>query len=155
MSTKEDRAELSLGRARRFTLEFFVDDAGRPLLRDWIRGLSLTKRQVLGRAMNEVLQELGIDVCETAFGKQLGKGLFEFRLRQTVGEVGTGPDGEKLPPETILLRVFCHAYGDHLVLLLGGYDKGEDPSEKRQDKEIEEARSRLKQWRARQARTGG
>lgn len=153
MSTHEDQAEAGAVRSPKFTLEFFIDDAGRQLVRDWVRGLSLTKRQVLGRAMNEVLQELGIDVCETAFGKQLGKGLFEFRLRQTVGEVGTGPHGEKLPPETILLRVFCHAYGDRIVLLLGGYDKGEDPSEKRQNKEIEEARSRLKQWRARQTQT--
>lgn len=57
-------------RSRRFTLEFFVDDDGKPLVRDWLRSLSLTKRQVLGQAMNSVLQELGIDVCDTQFGKQ-------------------------------------------------------------------------------------
>lgn len=58
--------------------------------------------------------------------------------------------GQKLPPEAILLRVFCHAYGDRVVLLLGGYDKGEDTSKKRQAKEIEEARARLRRWKARQ-----
>jgi hypothetical protein len=116
----------------KFTLEFFVDDDGKHLVRDWLRSLSLTKKQVLGQAMNAVLQELGIGVCDTQFGKQLGQGLFEFRLRQKVGEVGAGKGGKKLPPEEILLRVFCHAHGDHIVLLLGGYDKGEDPSKKRQ-----------------------
>ena len=50
------------------------------------------------------------------------------------------------------MRVFCHAHGDRLVLLLGGYDKGEDASAKRQNKEIEEARARLRRWKARQKR---
>ncbi|MBK7862972.1 MAG: hypothetical protein IPJ65_31055 [Archangiaceae bacterium] len=111
--------------------------------------MSLTKQQVLGQAMNNVLQELGIGVCATEFGKQLGKGLFEFRLRQKVGDVGADKAGKKLPPEEILLRVFCHAHGNKLILLLGGYDKGEDASGKRQDKEIAEARARLTKWKAR------
>lgn len=67
-----------------------------------------------------------------------------------MGEVETAKGGKKLPPEEILLRVFCHAYGDRIVLLLGGYDKGEDPSKKRQNEEIEEARARLKRWKARE-----
>lgn len=147
---KGESAEAPPVRSPKFTLEFFVEDDGKPLVRDWLRSLSLTKKQVLGQAMNEVLQELGIGVCDTQFGKQLGKGLFEFRLRQKVGEVGTAKGGKQLPPEEILLRVFCHAYGDHIVLLLGGYDKGEDPSKKRQNEEIEEARARLKRWKARE-----
>jgi len=61
---------------------------------------------------------------------QLGGGLFEFRLR----------DSE------LLLRVFCHAYGDRIVLLLHGYDKGVDPSDKRQAREIAEARHGLARW---------
>lgn len=147
---KEESVESAEVRSPKFTLEFFVDDDGKPLVGDWLRSLSLTKRQVLGQAMNRVLQELGIDVCDTQFGKQLGKGLFEFRLRQKVGEAGTAKGGKKLPPEEILLRVFCHAHGDHIVLLLGGYDKGDDPSKKRQNEEIEEARARLKRWKARE-----
>jgi len=94
-----------------YTLEFYEDERGdRPVLR-WIREeLTPTQRAALGQAMREVLQEKGIGVCGTEFGKQLGKGLFEFRLRRSVGEVG----------ERILLRVFCHAYGSRVVLLLGG-----------------------------------
>jgi XRE family transcriptional regulator, regulator of sulfur utilization len=30
--------------------------------------------------MSEVLQRYGVDVCRTEYGKQLGGGLFEFRL---------------------------------------------------------------------------
>ena len=128
-----------------FALVFFVEDDGKPLVRDWLRSLSLTKKQALGTAMREILQALGVGVCGTEFGKQLGKGLFEFRVRQKAGDVKT-----KLPPEDILLRVFCHAFGDHLVLLLGGYDKAEDTNKKRQTKEIEEARARLRRWKTRQ-----
>lgn len=51
--------------------------------------------------------------------------------------------------EQISLGVFCHAYGDHRILLLHGYDKGEDPKGRRQQREIEAARGRLRQWRSR------
>ena len=134
----------------RFQLEFFVEDDGNPVVRDWLRSLSLTKKQVLGSAMRQILQRLGIGVCGTEFGKQLGQGLFEFRLRQKPGDVRNSEGTKRLPPEEILLRVFCHAHGNCLVLLLGGYDKGEDPSAKRQNKEIEKARARLRRWKARQ-----
>ena len=48
-----------------------------------------------------------------------------------------------------MLRVFCHAYGDKVVLLLAGYDKGDDPSNKRENTEIELARQRLAEFRSR------
>jgi Gp49-like protein DUF891 len=123
-----------------YTLEFYEDERGdKPVLR-WIReDLSRTQRATLGQAMREVLQEEGVGVCGTEFGRQLGKGLFEFRLRRSVEEAG----------EKILVRVFCHAYGNRVVLLLGGYDKGADPSPRRQDEEITIARSRLADWRRR------
>ena len=123
-----------------YTLEFYEDERGdKPVLR-WIREeLTRTQRAALGQAMREVLQEEGVGVCGTEFGRQLGKGLFEFRLRRSVQEAG----------ERILLRVFCHAYGNRIVLLLGGYDKGADPSSRRQDEEIAVARSRLVDWRRR------
>jgi hypothetical protein len=124
-----------------YSLEFYEDARGdKPVLR-WIREeLTRTQRAALGRAMREVLQERGIGVCGTEFGRQLGMGLFEFRLRR----VAEGDDATR-----ILLRVFCHAYGDRVVLLLGGYDKGADPSPRRQNDEIAIARSRLAGWRRR------
>ena len=74
-------------------------------------------------------------------GRQLGQGLFEFRVDRTVK-----PDDEIA--EKLVLRVFCHAYGDRKILVLHGYDKGKSPSSRRQQREIEVARSRLAAWRA-------
>ncbi len=90
------------------------------------------QRTALGHAMREVLQEKGVGVCGTEFGRQLGSGVFEFRLRRFVEEAG----------EKILLRVFCHAYGNRIVLLLGGYDRGANPSPRRQYEEIAVSRRR-------------
>jgi len=49
-----------------------------------------------------------------------------------------------------LLRVFCHAHGEKVVLLLGGYDKGREPSAKRQNVEIKRVKQRLVRWKAQQ-----
>jgi putative component of toxin-antitoxin plasmid stabilization module len=84
--------------------------------------------------MRHILQEEGVDVCGTPFGRQLGEGMFEFRLRDA----------------NHLLRVFCHAHGERLILLLGGYDKARDTSKRRQNAEIAQARSRLRAWKQRQ-----
>jgi len=46
--------------------------------------------------------------------------------------------------DRILLRVFCHATGDRVILLLGGYDKG-SPSPRKQQREIARARARLEE----------
>ncbi|HET6437383.1 MAG TPA: hypothetical protein VFG59_04940, partial [Anaeromyxobacter sp.] len=51
----------------------------------------------------------------------------------------------------VLLRIFCHAHGHKLILLLGAYDKGEYTSPRRQDAESALARARLRDWRRRQA----
>ena len=48
--------------------------------------------------------------------------------------------------ESALVRVFCHAAGDRVILLLGGYDKGKDYSRRRQDREIKVARRRLTEY---------
>jgi hypothetical protein len=129
-----------------YEIEFYANESGQmPCLR-WIKDdLSSTKRRALGMAMNEVLQHHGVQVVgERSWGRQLGRGLFEFRVDRTVK-----PDDEIA--ERITLRVFCHAYGDQKVLVLHGYDKGRSPSSRRQQREIETARSRLVIWREAQA----
>jgi hypothetical protein len=132
-----------------YQLEFYEDaSGGQPVLR-WLREeLTLAKRKALGYAMNTVLQQLGLGVCGTEFGKQLGGGLFEFRLRRDL----RNPEGAREEAGRILLRVFCHAHGDRLLLLVGGYDKGEHPSPRRQTAEIALARARLKDWQVRLGR---
>lgn len=124
--------------APRFTLEFYKEQSGRQPVLEWLRDeVSVSTRRVVGTALREILQEQGVRICGTAFGRQLGGGLFEFRVRE--------PD--------LLLRAFCHAHGDKVILLLAAYDKSEDPSAKRQQKEIELARRRLADWQQRRKRS--
>jgi phage-related protein len=137
----------------RFTIEFYEDEHGEsPVLR-WLREqLTPTQRRAIGVAMSEILQEEGVGVCRSGYGKQLGEGLFEFRLRHDAAEILRSVGKTARPEqggERILLRVFCHAHGDRIVLLLGGYDKGADASPKRQQREIADARKRLKDFRQR------
>ena len=116
----------------------------------WIKELTPAKRHAIGVAMEQVLQVQGVSVCEEkAWGRQLGAGVFEFRLmrRRRYEAKQKGRKVKKV--EQISLRVFCHAYGDHRILLLHGYDKGESPKGRRQQSEIEIARKRLREWRSR------
>lgn len=118
-----------------FLLEFYEDMNGNQPVREWLlRDLSSKDRRTVGTAMRAILQQQGVDVCGSNFGRQLGQGLFEFRLRE-------GP---------LLARVFCHAHGRRVILLLGAYDKGRDPSPRRQEREIASARARLADWSQRQ-----
>jgi hypothetical protein len=48
----------------------------------------------------------------------------------------------------VLLRLFVTFHGDRVVLLFQGYDKGKDPSGRRQTKEIKTARKHLRAWAA-------
>ena len=112
--------------------------------------LSDVELAALLSALEHILSHLGVGVCGTEWGKQLGDGLFEFRIRHTAAEIARmhGQNTEDLPRgEKVLLRVFCHAYGAKIVLLLNGYDKGADPSNRRQQREIATARARLTKFR--------
>ena len=128
-----------------YVIEFYETPQGdKPVLR-WIKDdLSVRQRRALGYAAYRLLQRYGINVCDTEFGRQLGGGLFEFRLRLQ----------EHADGESALLRVYCHATGDRLILLLGGYDKGKNPGRRRQDREIHVARRRLGEY-LRQHRDAG
>jgi putative component of toxin-antitoxin plasmid stabilization module len=113
-----------------WNIEFFEDDRGRQPVREWLQSLDAKKRAIAIAAVETFLTEMGLGICGTEHGKQLGKGLFELRIRD----------------DEILLRIFCHAHGDKIVLLLGGYDKGARPGTRHQDKEIEKARKRLRSF---------
>ena len=89
---------------------------------------------------------------ETEYGKALGGGLYEFRIRWTAAEIRHKVEG--LPPgdvggmaEAILLRVFFCTAGHKIILLLDGYDKGRDSSTRRQQREIARARKLLTAYR--------
>ena len=142
---------------RPFTLEFYVEpDSGRAPVHEWIKNeLSPFQRRSLGVAMSEILERQGIQVCGGEYGKQLGQGLFEFRLRHGADEIAamfTSKKPDARDKEEILLRVYCHAYGHKIVLLLAGYDKLASPSKKREDDEIALARRRLTAFKSERSR---
>lgn len=129
----------------RYKIEFYEDEDGRKPCRDWIKhDLSGFKRRALGAAMLEVLQQQGLNVVsEKSWGRQLREGLTEFRVDRKRKDV----KGNQVK---LVLRVFFHAYGERKLLLLHGYDKGRSPSARRQQREIEIARARFRDWKQRE-----
>ena len=94
---------------------------------------------------------------KTEYGKALGEGLYEFRIRWTAAEISHKVTG--LPaadiggaPEEILLRAFFSTAGRKIILLLSGYDKARHSSDRWQQREIAEARRSLAAYRERQRR---
>jgi hypothetical protein len=104
-----------------------------------------------------VLAYEGIGVCGSSWGKWVrgAPGIFEFRVRHDAATI-LRERGLPVPADMdtahrdILLRVFCHAHGKKIVLLLAAYDKGKEPSSKRQNVEIKRATQRLTRWKASQ-----
>jgi hypothetical protein len=136
-------------------IELYADDAGRSPYQACIEDVDDASFSALEAAVEHVLTRHGIDLCKTEWMKPLGQGLYEFRVRHDAQEIrarfGQRPQ-DSAAREKILLRVFCHFYGDKVVLLLTGYDKGADPSPKRQQKEIAQARKHLTAWTEQQKR---
>jgi integrase len=162
-----DGADHSIRRQRRVTreepppnyeIELFRRADGSEPVRRFIDSLSNDKRDALLAALAHILARQGLGVCGSEWGKQLGGGLAEFRLRHDEREIiaregaSLEPDLPEPSPEKILLRVFFHAHGKGLVLLLSGYDKGAKPSTRHQQREIERARGYLQEWQSTQAR---
>jgi len=147
----------------KYKLDWYLTADGDAPVHRWLtEELSEEACELIGAAMLEILQEEGPNVCGTRFGRQLGGGVFEFRLDgdpQAWIDQGRAKRG-KLPRRRsakgwgIQYRVFCHAHGDRIILLLGAYDKGEDVSSKRQQQEIALAKKRLRDWTER-SRTRG
>ena len=65
---------------------------------------------------------------------------------------GEPPESVPRPGISILLRVFVHFHGRRMILLLSGYDKQDDASGKRQEREIAAARKYLVAWQQQEAR---
>ncbi len=108
------------------------------------------EQAVLVAAVEHFLQVYGIDICSGEWGKPLGEGLYEFRIRKSLrtipASVGLDSTDEPGADRGVLLRVFCTFYGDKIVLLYHGYNKRTDPSEKRQQREIAKARKLHERW---------
>lgn len=122
----------------------------------FLRSLPGYEQAVLIAAIEHVLARHGIDICAGEWGKPLGSGLYEFRVRRSLtailSEAGVDAAGFPGADRGVLLRVFCTFYGDKVVLLYQGYDKKRDPSEKRQQREIAQARKVHDAWKRRRTR---
>lgn len=110
------------------------------------------EQAVLTAAIEHVLQVHGIDICAGEWGKPLGEGLFEFRVRRSLAAIldsaGIGPSqiDQTGADRQVLLRLFCTFHGDKIVLLYSGYNKKKDPSKRCQEREIKKARKAHAQW---------
>jgi putative component of toxin-antitoxin plasmid stabilization module len=143
-----------------YLLEFFEDGAGVEPCRVFLRSLDAQKRNIAVAALEEILAHEGKEVCRSDFGKPLGDGLFEFRIDLDEAAIrrrsGGGVQGtaQTKGHEGVLLRIFFHPYGEKIILLIAGYDKGADPKKRRQDREIKVAGRYLDEFRRNHAQAG-
>jgi putative component of toxin-antitoxin plasmid stabilization module len=139
-----------------WNIEMYTDVRGHCAIQGWLDGLSAAKFAAVDAALRHQLQKQGIGLAGSVWLKPLKDGLYEFRVRSTAAEiVRMYTDAGHIPPEdteAILLRVFVAFHGNRIVLLLDGYDKANDPSPKRQQREIAAARKLLTAWKAQVAR---
>ena len=142
-----------------WTAEPFVADDGAVPFERFVGSLSDFKFNALEAAIERVLLVRGMDLARTEWLKANGKGLHEFRIRHDAAEIAHMFGGESALGAPIagkiVLRVFVHLYGDKVILLLNGYDKGEDPARRRQQREVAEARRLLTQFEQRRRRRRG
>jgi len=140
-----------------WTVEFYEDADGREPCREWAEGLSPQKSAAFRAVLKHVLIPRGLDVVASEYGKALGQGLFELRIRWTASEIEhkiTGLDvAEVGTPENILLRVFFTTAGSKIILLINGYDKAEDPAGRYQNQQIKRARTMLSAYKEARKRT--
>ena len=136
-----------------FTIEYYCTSAGAEPVRRWIdHDLSNEQRRAVMAALKYLLAARGVEVCASEYGCHLGGGLVELRIRHGEREIlrrADKPSPSRGRHGGILLRVFCHATAGRVVVLLGGYDKGRDPSRRRQAREIALARRRLRDYQRR------
>ena len=96
--------------------------------------------------MTEILGKAGTDVCKTGMGKALGQGLYEFRIRQSIGTLwrkAGKPELAPKPDEPLLVRIFFAMDRARAVVLLAAYDKKAHPSVRFQNQQIVRARKVL------------
>jgi phage-related protein len=147
-----------------YIVEFYADADGKEPVLQWLWRLPSYKRRAATAALEQVLGRQGSAICRSGWGRWVRGvegGIFELRIRQDYGTIMRNT-GVAIPAAhaaaagerhgEILLRIFCHAYGEHVVLLLAAYDKREDPSPRRQASEAKLAEKRLRDWRQRRRR---
>ncbi len=140
-----------------FTIDFFEDDDARSPVEEWmdsdLADLELAAL-VRPRARAEAPRgrRLSGRKGQAARGRVLRVPHPPYLSRDRAHVHRASSSRQAAKREKILLPVFCHACGTKVVLLLNGYDKAGDPSDKRQLREITLARRRPVEFKERQAR---
>ncbi len=138
-----------------WTSEVFVSDDGVELFTAFLDDLSDAAFAAVDAAIQRILLVRGIGLAGSEWLKPVGGGLHEFRVRHSAEEIAHmfgGEPSSTSPTEPVLLRVFVHFHGHKVILLLSGYDKGDDPSRRRQQRAIADARQALRAWAGQQER---
>jgi hypothetical protein len=110
------------------------------------------EQSVIAAAVKHVLSVEGIGICSGEWGKPLGGGLYEFRIRkslhaiQSISHTSSANKATSHSQQPVLIRIFCAFHGDKIVVIHHGYDKKRDPSHKRQQREIRTARKLHHEW---------
>ncbi len=82
-----------------YTIEFYEDEDGSSPVAMWIaKRLSPAERRTMAAALREVLAVKGQDVVKTEFGKNIGGGIIELRLRQDADQLLRRLGGRNQPP---------------------------------------------------------
>ncbi len=144
-------------RTSRWKVEYYVTGSGASPVLEWVKKLPEPKRVAWLAFVEFALVVQGKDIEQSGYVKPLGQALFELRIDHDAAELAQvfGADLSAYPDLAgpsgagILLRVFCTFYGDRVVLLLSGLDKGASP--KAQPRAILAARKLLAEWRTEQA----
>lgn len=148
-----DEPKTAEGGPEDWTVEVWEDANGHSPFKKWFDKLNHYEQAVVDAVIKTILIPQGMDICETEWGKALKGGLYEIRVRRSLSTlVNLGKPEEEWEDltswadKTVLVRIFCTFHGNKIVLLFQGYDKGKDPSEKRQQREISKARKYLRAW---------
>ena len=122
---------------QRWKMVIYEDATGCSPYADWVRN-SLTPVQLvsLDDVLNEYLYKFGNSNEKAKWLKDLSFGLYQLRVQKK----------DQFGRKQVLLRIYLHFYGNREILFLSCYDKGLNPSQERQQSEIEFARQLLKKW---------
>jgi hypothetical protein len=104
--------------ASRFALEYYRSPDGDEPVRQWVfPKLHAHKRRAIVMGLQYILAEQDQGVCGAEYGRHLGQGLFESRLRHDAVtlarrlHVVPSAQPAESPGDPVLLRVVCHAHG--------------------------------------------
>jgi hypothetical protein len=93
-----------------FHLEFYESDGGTMPVLEWLNKLESSdgaKHDAVVYGLQVILAREGAGVCGTEFGKNLGKGLCEFRLRHTRDELQAKAEPHKAGSARARIRLRC------------------------------------------------